>query len=175
MRTDPGSIEQLAFNGCTALTDVYYGGTEQDWNQVDFRFDAYEISDLSLTLHFAGEDIKETDTTSTETETITTTTETTTAKTTNTEDSEKTDITTTKTANTTDAVGARLCGDVTCDGNVNMADVIFLSKYAVNMVDLSDVAYLSADCNADRSVDGIDAQILLQFVIQIIDTLPYYA
>lgn len=186
------SIRQLAFNGCTSLTDVYYGGTEQDWNQIDFHFDAHEISDLSLlkaTLHFADEDIKETDTTSTETETITTTTETTTTKTTNTEDSEETDITTTKsetistmtetttteTANTTDAVGARLCGDVTCDGDVNMADVIFLNKYAVNMVDLSDVAYLSADCNADRSVDGIDAQILLQFVIQIIDTLPYYA
>lgn len=86
-----------------------------------------------------------------------------------------TETTATETAKTTDAVGARLCGDVTCDGNVNMADVIFLSKYAVNMVDLSDVAYLSADCNADRSVDGIDAQILLQFVIQIIDTLPYCA
>lgn len=66
-----------------------------------------------------------------------------------------------------------LCGDVNLDGNVNMADVILLSKAAINIVDLSPTAEANGDCNADRTTDGNDANILLRFNVQLVDRLPY--
>lgn len=88
---------------------------------------------------------------------------------------ETTTIETTETPTTTDSgiSAASLCGDVNLDGNINMSDVISLSKATVNLIDLSDGAYANADCDANGDVDGNDAMILLRFQVQLINTLPY--
>ena len=46
------SIFQFAFNGCKSLTDVYYNGTEEEWNQITISlFNDYL---LNATIHFLG-------------------------------------------------------------------------------------------------------------------------
>ena len=46
-------IEESAFWGCDSLADVYYGGTEEEWNEISIG----EVNDslLNATIHFAGE------------------------------------------------------------------------------------------------------------------------
>lgn len=81
-----------------------------------------------------------------------------------------TTVTTTETTTTTETVntttiseGDNTIGDVNLDGNISLADTVVLSKYAADVVSLSDLAYSSADTNGDGSVDVNDALILLKF------------
>ncbi|MCD8220214.1 MAG: dockerin type I domain-containing protein [Ruminococcus sp.] len=64
-------------------------------------------------------------------------------------------------------------GDVNLDGNVNMTDVVCLSKAAVKLMDLSENGKLNGDVNLDGYVDSTDALILLKFQVQEIDGLLY--
>lgn len=50
------TIEACAFDYCTSLTDIYYGGSKQQWSQVSGSGKASLISD-SITIHFAVADI----------------------------------------------------------------------------------------------------------------------
>lgn len=55
--TIPTSVECIdatAFAGCTALTDVYYQGTEAQWNQIMFDPDDVSVSKIfnNATIHF---------------------------------------------------------------------------------------------------------------------------
>ena len=45
------SIGQYAFSYCTSLTDVYYGGTQQQWNQI--TIDSFNEYLTNATIHFA--------------------------------------------------------------------------------------------------------------------------
>lgn len=123
------------------------------------------------------ETTEETTTEATEETTTESTEETTTEEVTEETTTEVTEETTTEaTEETTTEVtvtptGSGRCGDVDENGTVNLADAILLSKAAVNLVDLTNTA--SADCNCDGEVDGNDALILLKFVVQMIDSLPY--
>ena len=44
------SIDQLVFYGCSNLTDVYYGGSEAQWNQIAIAEDNDPL--LNATIHF---------------------------------------------------------------------------------------------------------------------------
>ena len=51
-------IEGFAFNNCLALTDIYYGGTEAQWNAIEIEERAGIPRDLNpssrITIHFSG-------------------------------------------------------------------------------------------------------------------------
>ncbi len=44
------SIDDGAFAGCTSLTDVYYGGSEDDWNEIEIV--GYNEGLTSATIHY---------------------------------------------------------------------------------------------------------------------------
>ncbi len=194
------SIGDDAFYDCTSLTDVYYSGTQEQWNEISIGFDNYSL--LSATIHFVETPVttkpvttsttESTTTTSTElittaTEFATTTIESATVSstepaTTATESTTTIPIaatttistsTTTSESTTTILTGFTICGDITLDGTVTMADVILLNKAAVRLVDLTDASRANADCDLSGEVDGNDAMVLLRFQMQLIDTLPY--
>ena len=55
--TIPDSVANIgegAFSGCINLTDVYYAGTESQWNQI--AIDSYNEPLLSANIHFANDD-----------------------------------------------------------------------------------------------------------------------
>ncbi|MCC8078314.1 MAG: leucine-rich repeat domain-containing protein [Oscillospiraceae bacterium] len=66
------SIDWYAFFGCVSLTDVYYGGSEDEWNAIAIEDEGNEYL-LNATIHFAsdstdtGTDTDSTDTGSTDT------------------------------------------------------------------------------------------------------------
>ena len=129
-----------------------------------------------------SEDTRTGEETTTTTTTATTTTTTVTMLVTATETDETTVTTnpdengsgtTTSTTTTTTDTSSGLCGDVTLDGNVNLADSILLSKYAAGVVSLSGMAYANGDVNDDGETDGSDALILLKYQVSLISSLPY--
>lgn len=122
-------------------------------------------------------------TTTTMTTTTETTSVTTTASTQITE--EKTTVSTTQTTSTeTTASSVQtgsdqtnspilnvICGDINLNGQIDMADVILLSKARLNMVTLNATQDAASDCNGDGIKDGNDAMTLLRFVVQLVDSL----
>ncbi|MBR2079324.1 MAG: leucine-rich repeat domain-containing protein [Clostridia bacterium] len=57
--TIPDSVTSIsfgAFSGCTSLTDVYYGGTEEQWNSIIIEVFRNECL-TGATIHFLGEDL----------------------------------------------------------------------------------------------------------------------
>lgn len=48
------SVGDCAFYVCNALTDVYYMGTEEDWNKI--TIESYNEGLLNATIHFLGEE-----------------------------------------------------------------------------------------------------------------------
>ena len=44
------SIGYSAFSGCSSLTDVYYNGTEEEWNEITIGSDNHNL--LNATIHF---------------------------------------------------------------------------------------------------------------------------
>lgn len=104
----------------------------------------------------------ETDTTETTvtTKTTTTTTITTEATTTTKQDSETPTV---------------IYGDITLDGRVDITDAVLLNKFCSGAVILNDAAKLNSDCDGDGDITGNDAVALLQFLVQIVQKLPYTA
>ncbi len=47
-------IETVAFYDCTNLTDVYYNGTEEEWNEISISSGNEDL--LNATIHFFGEE-----------------------------------------------------------------------------------------------------------------------
>lgn len=101
------------------------------------------------------------DGTTTTTDVVTTTTTTTTG----------TDVTTTSTSKDD---GVVTYGDVNVNGVVDLTDAILLNKHLAGLVTLEPDSqrYTNADVNADGNVDDKDGQILIDFVILLIDSLP---
>lgn len=42
------SIEKKAFNGCSSLTDIYYNGTIEQWNEITIDSDNAEINNATI-------------------------------------------------------------------------------------------------------------------------------
>ena len=159
------SIGDYAFLGCDILTIYGYTGS-----YAETYAEIYGISFVSLG------SITTTETTTTTT-TATTTTETTAATTTKT-----TATTTAITAATTATVGTTVSinpdvfyGDVTLDGDVDLADAVLLNKAVAGSVTLNQQAALNADCNSDGKRSADDSMVLLKFLVHLVNDLPYTA
>lgn len=69
--------------------------------------------------------------------------------------------------------GEVVYGDLTLDGNVKLDDVVILNRYLLNIDgELSEQAYRNADVDQNDAVAPLDALYILQYVIELIDTLP---
>lgn len=114
----------------------------------------------------------------TTTTTTTTTTVTETDTTEDTTDSTATETMTDTATNTETAASTVLTsdvfyGDVNLDGTISLADVILFNKANAGSVALNEQATLNADCDGSGSVSTEDALVLLRFLVQLVDVLPY--
>jgi hypothetical protein len=128
-------------------------------------------------IDFRGLDITVGGPVTTTTEPITTTTtqpttpEPTTSPTVPTTTSETAPITTTTTQPTTSQqpVDTVLYGDVNCDGDVRINDVVLLNKYLAKNATVSPQGLKNADCEYDEHVNSKDATKIKQFLALIIE------
>lgn len=81
-----------------------------------------------------------------------------------------TTTTTTTTMTTTETKTALLLGDVDCEGSVNVADVILLSRYVSEdkAAEVSEQGLLNADCNRDELVDANDITLIIECAAHLI-------
>lgn len=164
------SIGDYAFYYCFGLTDVYYTGTETQWNNIS------DIPELSLsdiffpnaTIHFNSKAPEPATTTTAvllpTTTTTTTTTTTIVAEKPATTTTEQPDTTSVTTTTTTDPVETKILGDPSGDGKIDSKDaVVVLQNYAKSIVGGSVEYNEYADVNKDGKVDSKDAVIILKY------------
>ncbi|MDO4155784.1 MAG: cohesin domain-containing protein [Oscillospiraceae bacterium] len=85
------------------------------------------------------------------------------------------DVTTTTTVTTTSNQGGSIAyGDTNLDGVVDLRDAINMNKYLAGQITWTpdDQSYKNADVNADGTVGEADGTVLINFVINLIDSLP---
>lgn len=63
-------------------------------------------------------------------------------------------------------------GDLNADGSVGIRDAILMNKAVVGAITLNEVQTKAADVNGDGTVNGDDLNILLNFLVNNINTLP---
>ncbi len=63
-------------------------------------------------------------------------------------------------------------GDVNGDGTIDVSDVVLTVKIMMNEVDYTSEQYAAADCDCSGKVEQNDAIILMQFLTNIIPSLP---
>lgn len=158
----------------TTVTDETTESTETETTTL-----GVETTDTDITSDTdSTESIISSDTTS---DTVSTEDSTTISETTTESDvSETTEETTTETTEsettaTSDGnvTGDVMCGDINLDGNVTLADVVLLNKSIAGSVDLSTDAIANSDCDGSGVLGAEDALVLLRFLVQLVDTLPY--
>lgn len=66
-----------------------------------------------------------------------------------------------------------LYGDINQDGRVDITDAVLMGKAVNGRILLTDAQILAADCNCDETVDLNDSFILMQFLLNAIQTLPH--
>ncbi len=64
-------------------------------------------------------------------------------------------------------------GDVNGDGGVSVRDVLTIGKANAQMITLNETQMIAADCNVDGCVNADDLSVLMSFIIEKIDALPY--
>jgi hypothetical protein len=69
-------------------------------------------------------------------------------------------------------VTASKYGDVNCDDDVNIMDVIALNKFLLGMADLDEKSRANANVKDDNKLDSDDALNLLKYVLEIITEVP---
>ena len=102
--------------------------------------------------------------------------ETTDVTTTGTTDKGTATTTTTTTAATVSGSGSGssvLYGDVNLDGRVDVTDCVLLNKAVAGSVQLDTAANKNADCNGNGEISSDDATVLMQFIVNLVKTLPY--
>ncbi|MDD6430967.1 MAG: dockerin type I repeat-containing protein, partial [Ruminococcus sp.] len=66
-----------------------------------------------------------------------------------------------------------LYGDVNVNGQVTIVDVVLLNKAIAGKAELSEQAFLNADCgNVDQVLDEHDLNALMQYLVGIVQQLP---
>ena len=170
-------IGRATFSGCSSLTAITI--PDSVWIIESYAFsDCDNLTIYGYTDSYAETYAKENDIpfvslgNITTTETTTTTIETTVTTTTETMVTTKTTTTTTKQDSETPTV---IYGDITLDGRVDITDAVLLNKFCSGAVILNDAAKLNSDCDGDGDITGNDAVALLQFLVQIVQKLPYTA
>ena len=69
--------------------------------------------------------------------------------------------------------GVVLYGDVNLDGRVDVTDCVLLNKAVAGSVQLDTAANKNADCNGNGEISSDDATVLMQFIVNLVKTLPY--
>lgn len=59
----------------------------------------------------------------------------------------------------------KLVGDAYLDGDVNSADVMFIQRYDINLVNSSDISLETADCNKDGIISLRDATCIQKYMV----------
>ncbi|MCC8090656.1 MAG: dockerin type I domain-containing protein, partial [Oscillospiraceae bacterium] len=148
--TIPDSVTSIgisAFSGCTSLTDVYYGGSEAEWNAI--TIDSRNDPLLSATIHYnsTGSDS--------------------TGDTGSTEDTGDAD-----TSGGSGGTDAATPGDLNGDGEVDASDLTILARHVGKVEYITDeTALANADVTGDGEVDASDLTKLAQYVGKIISSL----
>lgn len=63
-------------------------------------------------------------------------------------------------------------GDTNSDGEINIADAVYLNKYLVNCVTLNEQQSESSDVNLDNKIDSVDTLIILKYLVGTYSSLP---
>ncbi len=143
--TIPDSVKYIggsAFMYCGNLTDVYYCGSEDDWNAVKI-FGSNNSYLTSATIHYNStgpEDTGDTDTGGG--------------------------------GDSSGGTDAATPGDLNGDGEVNASDLTILARHVGKVETMEDETYLAnADVTGDGHVDASDLTKLAQYVGKIISSL----
>ena len=142
------------------------------------RIENAEFVDGSLIIKVTDDGTTTTTTTGTTTTTTTTTTVTSGNTTTTSGNGETTTSATgpdnpSETTTTTKGQLVPLYGDVTVNGQVTIVDVVLLNKAIAGKAELSEQAFLNADCgNVDQVLDEHDLNALMQYLVGIVQQLP---
>ena len=133
------SIGMWAFEYCNNITDIYYHGTEEQWNEIDINhLDGSNGCLTSANIHYIDDVI----------------------------DNNPTDDQTTD-DQTTD-IEEVVVGDVNGDDTVNTLDALCVLKYIVGLNDLTPEQQKTADTNKDGEINSSDALQILKFVVGLI-------
>ena len=145
--TIPDSITAIgshAFDDCESLTDVYYTGTQEQWEAVDIDTQNKPITKRA-TIHYNSvlptEPATEPPTTEATTEAV------------------------------TESISPSLYGDIDCDNDVDIVDVLILNQYLLGVADVSKEGLANADVNNDTLVDDDDAMNVLKSLVNLV-SLP---
>ncbi len=106
-----------------------------------------------------------TTTTKVETTPVTTTTKVETTPITTTTKVETTPVTTTTKAETTTVISFDTAGDINGDNRVDNLDLVMLSQYLLNEIDLSEKVLKLVDVNLDKVVDIADLALIKQYIM----------
>lgn len=143
--------------------DLIYDGVNEKFNQVnDLEGDEQPFTVIGGTITVTG-DVDTTTTTTTTVIDTTTTSSTTTSSTTT-----SSTTTSTTTSLTTPDEGEIFWGDVDCDGDVDIADVVRLNKFNAGNADVSAQGQLNADCAYDGTLDAEDALAIKKYLAHIL-------
>lgn len=66
-----------------------------------------------------------------------------------------------------------LPGDVNLDGRTSLADAVHINRIISGIVNASEQQIKLADCYADGVVDAMDVTIIVDYMVEAIDSLPY--
>ena len=162
----------------SSSTSTESSGTTTTISSEETTTEATTVSDTETTTVTEATTVSDAETTVADTETTVVTTESNTDVSSDTT-AVSTDETTTTAASTTASdsgevpvIGASLYGDVNLDGKVDITDAVLLNKKAAGQVDLNAQATANADCMFNGEINGDDATTLLQFLVQLINSLP---
>ena len=189
------SIGGYAFEDCTGLTDVYYTGTQEQWNAIDIgsyntpltsdniHFNYKPLSSISVytkptkTSYYVGESLDTTglvlQLTYNDNSTESVTTGFTTSGFDSTTAGTKT-VTVTyngKTATFDVTVNEVVnLGDANGDGNVDAIDATLILQQYAGIATIQSNFTANADVNKDGNIDAIDATLILQYYANIISS-----
>ncbi len=174
--TDKDLIAEIAAEAMKQNTCLF-----QKWWTNDAAGEQIDNSEVTLAGAYLekalGEDPtttepEETTTTEITTTTTTVTSEDTTTTTVTTTSTDGSDTTTTTTATTNTPAPNVYFGDTNLDGKLSMVDLVHLNKFVAQLVDFNDNQKLNADCRNDGIVNNADADVLLKYLLSVIDALP---
>ncbi|MBO5348680.1 MAG: Ig-like domain-containing protein [Clostridia bacterium] len=63
-------------------------------------------------------------------------------------------------------------GDVNLDGTVSLIDQVYINQISSGILSYNDIQFKAADLNESKTINPIDVDILLKYIIEAIDCLP---
>ena len=124
----------------TSLTDIYYSGTEEQWNAIEIGEGNTALE--KATIHFNA------DSADTATERFYY------------DDNNDNES----------LVSLNIAGDVTEDGTVDIVDVLALNQYLLGLADISDSGKISADVDSNNIINDTDSMNILKYLVNLIDS-----